>query len=270
MTRSVRSLPQYFSAVQKLHTELGFGALPRNAAFKQTCTGLTNFFGQHDVVRPKSALTLDNLRAMLRHLNLAVFEDARCWAMTLLAFFGLLRVGEYADGALKKKHLQLTDEGVIVTLPFSKTVLSPVDVRVAARDDELCPLAAMRHYLSFFTKFSSDAPIFVDKKSKPLSRRVYIAQLKAVALSIGLDPTRIAGHSLRRGGCTAMYLAGVSEGFIAAHGRWRSLAFRGYLDFVDATQWLPTQQLAARKHLPTREDAAVLMRLPGQGVPGRR
>ena len=62
-----------------------------------------------------------------------------------------------------------------------------------------------------------------------------------------------------------MFLAGVPETFIAAHGRWRSLEYRKYLDFIDDTQWRPTQLLAARTRsglLPAAK-AAQLIQLPG-------
>jgi hypothetical protein len=44
------------------------------------------------------------------------------------------------------------------------------------------------------------------------------------------DPDKYAGHSFRRGGTTALLQAGVPEATIATHGRWKSLAYRGYLD----------------------------------------
>ena len=50
------------------------------------------------------------------------------------------------------------------------------------------------------------------------------------ALALRQDPTDYSGHSFRRGGTTALLLAGVPEATIAAHGRWKSLAYRGYFD----------------------------------------
>ena len=96
--------------------------------------------------------------------------------------------------------------------------------------------------------------------------------LKRHVADVGLDPAHYSGHSLRRGGCTAMFLAGVNETFIAAHGRWRSLAYRKYLDFVDETQWRPTALLAkAGLNLLPPAAAAQRVQLPGSdpGV-GRR
>jgi hypothetical protein len=66
--------------------------------------------------------------------------------------------------------------------------------------------------------------------------------LKRHALGIGLDPHRVSGHSLRRGGTTAYFLAGVPETVIGLHGRWRSHAYRVY--FADTTpQFLASSYL---------------------------
>lgn len=208
---------------------------------------------------------------MYKNLDLSKFSDARFWAAVTCAFFGLLRVGEYTNKNLLLKHVTFTDEGTILSIPYSKTDLRPVDVRLAIRSDELCPTRALRHYLSFLHAADGNTPLFVGDRGGALTDRLFIAQLKLAAAWVGLDPSHIAGHSLRRGGCTALFLAGVSEAFIAAHGRWRSMAFRGYLDFVAATQWLPTRELAKYgSNLPSREAAAQLLRLPGAGIPGRR
>jgi hypothetical protein len=276
MTCKVTSLPQYFAAIQKLHDNNGHGPLPRGAAYKQTCKGLLNFFGQVDKVEPKHALTLENLTAILGKLSMLKFEDVCFWATLITAFFGLLRISEYSSGALQQRHVRVADEGVILSIPFSKTDLMPVEVRLSARDDHLCPRRAVTFYQLFVGKASAEskAPFFLanQKSLAPLTKAKFIAKLKQHVAEIGLDPAHYSGHSLRRGGCTAMFLAGVNETFIAAHGRWRSLAYRKYLDFVDETQWRPTALLAkAGLNLLPAAAAAQRVLLPGSdpGV-GRR
>lgn len=265
------SLPQYVAALQKFHTNLGHGQLPRGEQYKQTCKGLHNFFGQVDRVEPKHALTLTDLEGILHQLDLRKFEDTCFWATLTTAFFGLLRISEYSDGALRDSDVRVVDQGVILTIPFSKTSLLPVEVRLAKRPDLLCPQKAIRLYLSMRGKQDSKTPFFVRERGaesksgpKPLSKMQFIYKLKHHVGKLGLDPSKYSGHSCRRGGCTALFLAGVSETFIAAHGRWRSLEYRKYLDFVDDTQWRPTQQLALKgTSLPSSAKAAQLIVLPG-------
>ena len=44
------------------------------------------------------------------------------------------------------------------------------------------------------------------------------------------DPSRYASHSFRRGGASALQLAGVPAAVIQKHGRRTSDAFRAYMD----------------------------------------
>jgi len=69
----------------------------------------------------------------------------------------------------------------------------------------------------------------------------------AAILPSSSDPATYAGHSFRRGGATAMFLAGVPEATIAAHGRWKSLAYREYFDGDNLRlRLLATAQLRVR------------------------
>ena len=223
-TCKVNSLPQYFAAIQKFHTMAGHGPLPRNEPYRQTCRALINLFGQVDRTEPMHALTLEDLSGIFDQLDLGQFEDVCFWACLTTAFFGLLRVSEYIDGRLNQQHVRvIPDQGVVLTIPFSKTSLHPVEVRLSARDDFLCPLKAIEHYQIFLGKASQEAKagFFLAKprETAALSKAKFIGKLKLHVKKLGLDPAHYSGHSCRRGGCTAMFLAGVSETFIAAHGR---------------------------------------------------
>lgn len=62
----------------------------------------------------------------------------------------------------------------------------------------------------------------------------------------GISKEGISSNSLRRGGTTQLALAGVPESFIQAHGRWASLEYRRYINFLDsALQRRPTAMLLA-------------------------
>jgi hypothetical protein len=267
-TCKVTSLPQYFAAIQKMHTELGHKELPRGTAYQQTVRGLKNFFGQVDRVEPKHALTLDDLHGILAQLDLRKLADAAFWAALTTAFFGLLRISEYSDGALKSQHVRVASQGVILEVPFSKNSLQPVEVRLASRPDNLCPRAAVKHYLTLRGGPPTTGKAFFVRSASGdvVSKSWFIDKLKAHVKRLGHDPDNYSGHSCRRGGTTAMFLAGVPETFIAAHGRWHSLEYRKYLDFVDDTQWRPTALLAARAHqpLPSMAQAAQRVGLPSQ------
>ena len=168
------------------------------------------------------------------------------WFVCLLAFFGLLRICEYADGRLRWSALSVDADGLSLTIPFSKTSAAPFTLRIAFRGDSLCAKSACSALLSLvpWTDIANDAPVLCLSTSVACSRAAWTAEIKRLAASaLAVDASAYAGHSFRRGGTTAMYLAGVPEAVIAAHGRWRSLSVRSYMSFDPALQQLATASL---------------------------
>ena len=51
---------------------------------------------------------------------------------------------------------------------------------------------------------------------------MYLGKVKEYSSDIGLDPSKYATHSCRRGGATAAVEAGVEDELIMTQGRWRS------------------------------------------------
>jgi hypothetical protein len=52
---------------------------------------------------------------------------------------------------------------------------------------------------------------------------------KAMIEAVHLDPSMYSLHSLRRGGATAAYIAGMDMLHVKRHGNWASSAFWGYI-----------------------------------------
>jgi hypothetical protein len=178
-----------------------------------------------------------DLVALNPQFNHSSLEGTRDWCACVLAFFGLLRVGEYTDSRLRFQDVRLTSWGVSLTVPFSKTTLIPTQVDIVSRPDILCPARATTEYLSFRTRLPlrpSD-PFFISclpSGIAPLSAVDFINRVRGAiqAALPGRDPLVYAGHSFRRGGTTALKLAGVSDSIIQQHGRWKSEAYRAYID----------------------------------------
>ena len=238
-------------------TSLGHGALPRGALFKQTMRGIQNFHADQTST-PKTAITTADLIAMYRLIDHTTFEGARDWCACALAFFGLLRINEYTNGGLQHGDVGFTAAGVMVTIRVSKTSLQPVHIDMAARTDFLCPALALAHYLAFFAQYP-DLPqrptnsLFITRRTVTEYHNTtdteFISTVRSLMsrASPERDTSQYAGHSFRRGGTSAMKLAGVHDSVIQRHGRWRSDAYRNYID-VDhnialrliATQSIPT------------------------------
>lgn len=208
--------------------------------------GFKNTFGLTDHTVPKQAFTMQDLADIHTHMNAHSFADARDWSMLTLAFFGLLRISEYCDAGLHMGDIDHKPWGVRLTIPHSKTTPHPVDIMVTARgaNDLLCPVRALRRYLALVHPqhtATRTTPLFLNHPlmNSPVTASAFTQRIHAFAAAIGKDHTKYAGHSLRRGGATAFYIAGVPEAIIQQHGRWKSLAVRGYLESSSYHQLIP-------------------------------
>jgi hypothetical protein len=236
----ITTIPGFIAAIANHALTQRHGPLPRGTRFDQLMAGLRNYYGNENVSVPKTALTMSDLVAFHPHVDRSTFEGARDWCAYMLAFFGLPRVGEYTDGRLRMQDVRLTPWGVSLIIPFSKTSLIPTQVDIVSRTDVLCPARALSDYLSFFTLYPGlphqpADPLFISRLPSgftPLSSGDFINRMRAILLVAfpGRDPNSYAGHSFRRGGTTALRLAGVSDSIIQQHGRWKSDAYRAYID----------------------------------------
>ena len=65
---------------------------------------------------------------------------------------------------------------------------------------------------------------------RPVSYTGFQAFLRKLLACTGRNPTDFSTHSLRRGGATWAFQAGVSGELIQILGDWKSDAYKGYID----------------------------------------
>jgi integrase len=157
----------------------------------------------------------------------------------LLGFQGLLRASEFVAGRLQLRHLRFKEWGLIVTVPFSKKNLQPVPVGIVARPDALCLVRAASYLFRGRGQAAANTAVY------PRAYSTFNTGLQRRCRQAGIDKTGISSHSLRRGGTTALFQAGVRGESIMAHGRWSSSAYLDYIDFdkTEELQQLPTSLL---------------------------
>lgn len=254
-SHKVTTVPGFVAAVAHRAHTLGHGELPRGELYRRVLRGIQNFHA-NQVITPKTAITSANLVSICNLIDHSTFEGARNWCACTFAFFGLLRVNEYAGGHLKHGHVQRTADGVMLTLNYSKTSLQPSRIDIAARDDILCPARALAAYRAFFAAYpalphAAADPFFITRRNlvsyHAMTDSEFIAAVRDLMQRISpeVDVSQYAGHSFRRGGTSALKLAGVDDSIIQLHGRWKSDAYRQYID-VDhsiALRLLATQSL---------------------------
>ena len=217
-------------------------------------------FGEEDESVPKVAIVRSDLLAIRRELSPErYFEHARDWCACVLAWYGLLRIGEYMDAGLRTRHVVVTDAGLDITIQFSKASRAPQTISIARNNGYACPRAAYLHYRGFLDLLGlaahPDDALFVWRydgsrryPSYPMTSESFVAQVRSYikAAYPHKDVSKYAGHSFRRGGATALIAAGATAAMVQAHGRWSSEAYRLYFDVRnnEEARMAATQMLA--------------------------
>jgi hypothetical protein len=251
ISHKITSLPSYISAISNWSESLSLGPLARGSLYKAVIRGLNNYYGDTAAPNQKRALTLADLALLRRDCDndLDRFAGARDWCMYVFAFFGLLRIREFCSAALMVRDVDLAMDFVTLTIQFSKTSLLPTPIMICARADILDPVTACASYKSLLPRqmLIPSLPFFRAQPdlSPPPSPAQFVVSLRA---RLGrcrpdVEPTDWAGHSFRRGGASALQLAGVPEALIQAHGRWRSIAYRRYFEGTAVQRLIPTRTI---------------------------
>ena len=264
-----KTIKSYISSVRSLHVDAG---LPfeccESPTVQRLVRGIKRFYGER-VRTPKLPVTLPILRKLTSVSgDLSLRDNLNFDAAIKIAWSGFLRCGEFTvpDGHSFDPAVHLTRSSITfipsigepthirLTLPSSKTdpFRKGVSILVAKalsekEADSTCAVLALRRLFLQDPQPSSNSPLFTDGTGSPLSRNSFISLLKIRLAAIGLDQARYSGHSFRRGAATSAATVGYSDYEIQLLGRWRSDAYKLYIDVPDAR----ILHLSSRLHVAT-------------------
>jgi integrase len=164
--------------------------------------------------RQAAPILVGDLKAMVTPLG-EDLRDLRDRALLLVGFAGAFRRSELV--AINCTDLEWMDEGLIITLPRSKTDQDGRGraVAIPRGSADLCPVVALSTWLrsarieggSVFRAIDCHGKVYGDGLSPDSVARV----IKKRAAAVGLDPARFSGHSLRAGLVTSAAAAGVPD-----------------------------------------------------------
>lgn len=185
--------------------------------------------------RPALSLAeLDRLCAAAPLTSSSPVEQAAYRAAFALGFFGMFRPGELTTGGdpshvIRLEDVRISGDDMSVTVPSSKTAVTPHLARLSARPDlPSCPVAAMRHYLSIRGP-GPPRQLFIDASRRPMSSRHLNRALQRAGQRAGLPAARLTAHCLRISGASHGATVGLTETQLRTAGRWTSSAVWGYL-----------------------------------------
>jgi hypothetical protein len=200
--------------------------------------------------KPRLPITLGLLRLMKSYVSTPVIAmgntakfSRSLWALLTIAVHLLLRLGECATtpttppaGILRVNNVtKVTDTHYQLRLHTSKTDIfrAGVTLNLFATGSPVCPVEAL---ISLDLSRDGKSPLFPDENNQPLKAsqvRELIPLIMASVIDehkLNLNPLHFNGHSLRKGGATSLYAAGVPTDLIRTIGRWRSWCFRLYTE----------------------------------------
>jgi hypothetical protein len=92
----------------------------------------------------------------------------------------------------------------------------------------------------------------------PLTHTGLVTGMKLLVSLVGVDDSKVSGHSLRRGGATYAFQSGVSGSAIKAQGDWQSDCWMRYCELS------PSDQLGITQAMQSRIQAGHIRSDPGQ------
>lgn len=232
------TLQRRIIALRQFHRYQGFADPTAHPLVEKTLRGIANTHGSPKKQAP--ALLLDSLSQLLAYLDtektLAACRDA---ALFSLGFFAALRAQELLK--LERENVRFEDQGLLITLPRSKTDQSGEGqyCAIPKLDTQYCPFVLLDRWLRQ-APLSSGLLFRAVTKSQKLQERSMSTQgfnhvLRHRAKQAGLrDAETLSSHSLRRGFATSASASGASFKSIMTQGRWRHEGT--VLEYIEAGQ----------------------------------
>lgn len=236
---SPSTLNQRLSALQHVHDQRDEESPTRSKAVRNVMRGIRR--EEDHAPRQAKPLLSEDVKAMVDTLRCdsearpKQLRALRNRALILMGFAGAFRRSELA--ALRREDVEERPDGLLVTIPESKTDQEGTGQQVAIRrvGGEYCPAGALKTWME--AAGIDSGPLFrgvrQDGRLRPnaVTGKTVGTVVRDAAERCGLpDTDRITGHSLRAGHITQASKAGVPDGLIQAHSRHKSdRAFREYV-----------------------------------------
>lgn len=249
-TVKVKSMKLYLSGLKSYHLDLGIEYMAfSDPRLERTIQGIKRDHNESER-RVRTPLTRPALLRILSHLSPANYDHIVLHSAFALAFARFLRVGQftyreadtnlgvsYSKWYLTKESIRMADDEsyMELTLPASKTdsFRKGKTLTIAASSDIACPVQAMKRLQATDHHRSPASPLFClgRHQQQALTREHVVKSLQDVAITAGLENGAWNGYSFRRGAATWAAKMGIPEGDIQLLGRWRSDAYKVYIEY---------------------------------------
>ena len=203
------------------------------------CTTVTNSHTSSTVTTELANITSKLLRSSLQPSSIPTYR--RAWNLYSqfssvvfhTAYSVQLPLSPSNLGLFIAYIVKLVDSSGSITglkitfLDFKHSYNRPnVSITLKRRSD-ICPVQSLLDYFS--RRGLSNGPLFPTYDGHAVSRKLFTDYLALIFRICGLDPTKYQGHRFRIGAATFAAECGFSDAQIRSMGRWKSDAFRKYI-----------------------------------------
>ncbi len=209
----VGSIQRRVNAISEAHKAMGATSPTHAAIVANTMKGIRRTLGT--APEQKAPALTDDIRSMVEAADEGMI-GSRDRALVLLGFAGAFRRSELV--ALDVEDCSFGKDGLTVTLRRSKTDQNGAGRKIGipyGANPETCPVRMLQAWIEQAGMTSGALFKSINRHGRVLAKRlapIDVARIvKKLALRVGLDPAKFAGHSLRAGHATSAAIAGASE-----------------------------------------------------------
>jgi len=232
------TISTHIAALSFVHNANGWVNSTESFLVRKLKEGCRRTNTSHDFRLPITPPLLGRLISILPVICKSYYEAQLFSSAFLLAFYGFLRVGEFAKTTSNRdlsklislNDVRISNAGIHLTIRYSKTDqrgLTSVLQITGSSQPKLCPVKALSAYLE--SRPCVPGPLFIHFNGEVISANQFSYVLKEGIKLVGLCPKSFGSHSFRIGAATAAAINGVSEELIKLWGRWRSSCYRRYI-----------------------------------------
>lgn len=247
-----RTLALRLTALSQWHVHQGFADPASTPTVRKTLAGIARVHGKPK--KKAKALPLEDLeRIVTRLASIDTLKAKRDNALLQVGYFGGFRRSEMVG--LEVSHVAWEPEGIVITLPRSKTDQQGQGIvkAIPYGSGPCCPASALRAWLT--AAGITSGPLFrpITKwgalGTEALHEGSVNTILETCAALVQLDYVpQLSSHSLRRGMATSAHRAGADFRDIKRQGGWRhDGTVQGYIEEAGQFQENAARTLLCRK-----------------------
>lgn len=200
------------------------------------------------IVKQAQPMTPQILIDVRKQLNLSKPDDVTFWAMCLVAFMLMLRKSNLVPDTLSsfdptkqltRGHLKFVEGAVWVRIVWSKTLqfyLKDLNYPLLQiKGSDMCPVVALRDMVRM-VPLKSSMPCFARVGGAPWTYQQFQHKLRQCLQEAGYAKELFSSHSMRRGGCSFCFQAGVPSELIQVLGDWKTDIYKQYCNLEIETR----------------------------------